>query len=108
MSLHYLPLWVSGHNFYVTVVFVIESTLTDDQEKEPSQHERIMHNHFDSDLPPYSQPSISSSRDNDACSAKLCCKLPPFSPRGGESERTKDGSSECVTTYSPSGIVRAN
>ena len=99
---------MSGHNSYVAVVFFIESLLTYDQEKEPLQHERIMHNHFDSDLPPYSQPSISSSRDNDACSAKFCYKLSPFSTRSGKSERTRNGVSERITTYIPSSIVRAN
>ncbi len=53
-------LWVSGHKSYVTVVLVLERLLTYYLETGPSEHEKIMRDHFDSDLPPHSQPPVSS------------------------------------------------
>ncbi len=91
---------VSGHKSYVTIVLVVESLLTYNQETRFSQHEKVMRNHFDSDLPSYSQPPVSSPRDNDACSSRLYYKLYQFS--------TRIRNSRGVTTYYPSGIVRAD
>ena len=76
---------VSIHNYYVTVVLVLGRLLTYNLETGHFQHEKIMRDHFDSDLPPYSRPPISSPRDNDACSSRLYCKLYQFSTRNRNS-----------------------